>query len=62
LIAAKKAPLKQAKAVRQPRKPKELANPNMIKSSNKLIGEIENRDLYNSDDDNIVGGGAGAQV
>ena len=34
----------------------------MIKSSNKLIGEIENRDLYNSDDDNIVGGGAGAQV
>ena len=24
----------------------------MIKTSNKLIGEIENRDLYNSDDDN----------
>ena len=23
----------------------------MIKSSNKMIGEIENKDLYNSDDD-----------
>lgn len=30
---------------------KEQINPNMIKSSNKLIGEIENKDLYNSDDD-----------
>lgn len=36
---------------RQPKKPKEMANPNMIKTSNKLIGEIENRELYNSDDE-----------
>ena len=25
-------------------------NPNMIKTSNKLIGEIYNQELYNSDD------------
>lgn len=32
-------------------------NPNMIKTSNKLIGEIENKDLYNSDEE--VGAFAG---
>jgi hypothetical protein len=34
-----------------PRKAKEAANPNMIKTSNRLIGEIENKDLYNEDED-----------
>ena len=28
-----------------------MANPNIIKTSNKLIGEIENKELYDSDDD-----------
>lgn len=28
-----------------------LKNPYMVKTGNKLIGEIENRDLYDSDDD-----------
>ena len=32
------------------RKAKEVRNPNLVKTSNKLIGDIENRDLYNSDD------------
>ncbi len=52
-IKKKNAPPKQPKAPRQPRKPKEVTqhNPNMIKTSNKLIGEIENKDLYNSDDE-----------
>jgi hypothetical protein len=27
-----------------------MNNPNMVKTSNKLIGEIFNQDLYNSDD------------
>jgi hypothetical protein len=40
-----------AAAKRANRKPAELQNPNMIKTANKLIGEIENKDLYNSDDD-----------
>lgn len=34
-----------------PRKARENINPNMIKTSNKLIGEIENKDLYGDDDD-----------
>ena len=25
-------------------------NPNMVRTANRLIGEIENRDLYESDD------------
>lgn len=33
------------------RKAKEPINPNMVKSTNKLIGEIENMDLYGEDDD-----------
>ena len=41
------------KPKRQKKAPTELNNPNMIKTSNKLIGEIENKDLYNSDDDNV---------
>ena len=39
--------------MRVPRKPKKETapkNPNMVKTSNKLIGEIENRDLYDSDE------------
>lgn len=28
-------------------------NPNMIKTANKLVGEIENNDLYNQDDDDL---------
>jgi len=27
-----------------------MQNPNVIKTANKLIGDIENRDLYDSDD------------
>jgi hypothetical protein len=44
---------KQAKAPKQPRKPKEvhMSNPNMVKTANRLIGEVENQDLYNSDDE-----------
>ena len=43
---------KKPKRVPRPRRvAKEQQNPNMIKSSNKMIGEIENKDLYNSDDD-----------
>ena len=33
------------------RKAREQINPNMIKTSNKLIGEIENAELYGEDDD-----------
>ena len=32
----------------------QLINPNMIKTSNKLIGEIHNKDLYNSDDSDTL--------
>ena len=32
----------------------QLINPNMIKTSNKLIGEIYNQDLYNSDDSDTL--------
>ena len=32
----------------------QLNNPNMIKTSNKLIGEIFNQDLYNSDDSDTL--------
>lgn len=32
------------------RKPKEPVNPNLIKTSNKLIGDIENKEIYDSDD------------
>ena len=39
-----------AKKKRAPRKAKEVQNPNLIKTSNKLIGEIENNDLYTMDD------------
>lgn len=42
---------KEARPKRQAAQKKELINPNMIKTSNKLIGEIENADLYNSDED-----------
>ena len=42
---------KARKGPKQRKKPVEFANPNVIKTSNKLIGEIENKDLYNSDDD-----------
>lgn len=28
-----------------------MSNPNMIKTANRLIGEVENQDLYNSDDE-----------
>lgn len=31
-----------------------MVNPNMIKTSNKLIGEIYNQDLYNSDDSDAL--------
>ena len=46
----KRAPPKQQKK----RPQKEQINPNMVKSSNRLIGEIENKDLYMSDDDNGI--------
>ena len=36
---------------KRPRKAKEMQDPNKIKTANKLIGEIENRGLYNSDDE-----------
>ena len=42
---------KARKGPKQRKKPVEFANPNVIKTFNKLIGEIENKDLYNSDDD-----------
>ena len=28
-----------------------MSNPNMVKTANRLIGEVENQDLYNSDDE-----------
>ena len=42
----------QKKAARDAQKESQLHmnNPNMVKTSNKLIGEIFNQDLYNSDD------------
>lgn len=42
--------LAKAQKKKRVRKPRELLNPNVIKTSNKLIGEIENADLYDSDD------------
>ncbi len=41
---------KQPKKKRAPKKPKEVQNPNLIKTSNKLIGQIENNELYTMDD------------
>jgi hypothetical protein len=38
-----------------PKKPKEVQNPNMIKTSNKLLGHIENDDLYTMDDGDDFG-------
>lgn len=38
------------KKQKRQRKPKEPQNPNLIKTSNKLIGVIENLELYDSDD------------
>lgn len=46
----KRAPKKEKKAPKA-RKPVQLGNiVNRVKTSNKLIGEIENNDLYDSDD------------
>jgi hypothetical protein len=36
---------------KRPRKAKEMMDPNKIKTNNKLLGDIENRDLYNSDEE-----------
>lgn len=49
---------KSAKAKKEPRKPRtqnpkkaaEPLNPGMIKTNNKLIGEIQNNDIYDSDE------------
>lgn len=38
------------KRKRLTKKPKESKNPNMVKTNNKLLGEIENKDLYDSDE------------
>lgn len=45
---------RQPKGEKKPKAKKELANPNVIKTSNRLVGEIENKDLYASDDDGLV--------
>jgi hypothetical protein len=37
-------------------------NPNLIKTSNKLIGSIINNDLYNSDDEGFNGGNGDQDV
>lgn len=38
-------------APKRPKKAKEMSDPNKIKTSNKLIGELENNDLYASDEE-----------
>jgi len=44
------------KKEKRPRRVKEAANPNLLKTNNKLIGFVDNKDLYGEDDDEVNNG------
>lgn len=60
----RKQPKEGAKARKAKREPvvQDLGRLNVLKTGNKLIGEIENNELYNSDDDLMVLNGAPREI